>query len=168
MYRIRLYGDPILRKKASEVEVFDENLNEILDEMVETMYLGDGVGLAAPQVGLYLRMFVMDVGEGPKKVVNPRIVEVSDEKEIAEEGCLSLPEIFEDVERHVWIEVEYQNERGEKVRERLEGYEARVFQHEYDHLDGVLFIDRISPARRALLKPKLLALMRKSRQKVKR
>ncbi len=168
MYKIRLYGDPILRKKARKVDVFDDNLNEILEEMIETMYLGDGVGLAAPQVGLTLRMFVMDVGDGPKKVVNPSIIEMSEEKETAEEGCLSLPDIFEDVERSVWIEVEYQNERGEPVKERLEGYEARVFQHEYDHLNGILFIDRISPARRVLLKPKLLSLVRRSKQKVKR
>ena len=167
MYRIRIYGDPILRKKASEVEVIDDNLNAILDEMIETMYLGDGVGLAAPQVGLSLRMFVMDVGDGPKKIINPVIISKSEEKEVAEEGCLSLPEIFEDVERSVWIEVEYTSEKGEKIRERLEGYEARVFQHEYDHLDGILFIDRISPARRALLKPKLLALVKRSREKVK-
>ncbi len=163
MYKIRIYGDPILRQKAKKVEVIDDNLNEILDEMIETMYLGDGVGLAAPQVGLSLRMFVMDVGNGPRKIINPEILKYSEEKEIAEEGCLSLPDIFEDVERSVWIEVRFQDESGNWHEERLEGYEARVFQHEYDHLDGILFIDRLSPAKRALLKPKLMELIRKSK-----
>ena len=163
MMRIRLYGDPILRQKAKKVEVFDENLDSILEEMIETMYVEDGVGLAAPQVGLSLRMFVMDYGEGPIKVVNPQIVEKSEETEVDEEGCLSLPDIFEDVERARWLRVRFQNEKGEWVEAEYEGYPARVFQHEYDHLDGILFIDRISPARRALLKPKLLELMRKSR-----
>ncbi len=168
MYRIRIYGDPILRQKSKPVETFDENLNEILEEMVETMYLGDGVGLAAPQVGFLLRMFVMDYGEGPIKVVNPVILEMSEEKEVDEEGCLSLPDIFEDVERAKWIKVKYQTQSGEAVEREFEGYPARIFQHEYDHLDGILFIDRISPAKRALLKPKLLELIRRSKQEAKR
>ncbi len=163
--RIRLYGDPILRQKAKKVEVIDENLDEILEEMIETMYMGDGVGLAAPQVGLSLRMFVMDYGEGPIKVINPEILEKSEEKAIEEEGCLSLPEIFEDVERSVWIKTRFQSEEGEWVEREFKDYQARVFQHEYDHLDGILFIDRISPAKRALLKPKLLELIRKSKRK---
>lgn len=165
MMRIRLYGDPILRQKAKKVEVIDENLDEILEEMIETMYMGDGVGLAAPQVGLSLRMFVMDYGEGPIKVINPEILEKSEEKAIEEEGCLSLPEIFEDVERSVWIKTRFQNEEGEWVEREFKDYQARVFQHEYDHLDGILFIDRISPAKKALLKPKLLELIRKSKRK---
>ncbi len=168
MYRIRIYGDPILRKKAKKVEVFDENLNDILEEMIETMYLGDGVGLAAPQVGLSLRIFVMDWGEGPLKVVNPEILEFSEEKVVDEEGCLSLPDIFEDVERSKWVKVRFQDEKG-NIHERIfEDYPARIFQHEYDHLEGILFIDRISAARRARLKSKLLELMRKSRQTSKR
>ncbi len=168
MYRIRIYGDPILRKKAKKLEVFDENLNDILEEMIETMYLGDGVGLAAPQVGLSLRIFVMDWGEGPLKVVNPEILEFSEEKVVDEEGCLSLPEIFEDVERSKWVKVRFQDEKG-NIHERIfEDYPARIFQHEYDHLEGILFIDRISAARRARLKSKLLELMRKSRQTSKR
>ena len=167
MMRIRLYGDPILRKKAKKVEIIDENLDGILEDMIETMYMGDGVGLAAPQVGISLRMFVMDYGEGPIKVINPEILEKSEEKVIEEEGCLSLPEIFEDVERHVWIKVKFQNEEGKWTEMELKDYPARVFQHEYDHLDGILFIDRISPAKRALLKPKLLELMKKSKKKSK-
>ena len=168
MYRIRIYGDPILRKKAKKLEVFDENLNDILEEMIETMYLGDGVGLAAPQVGLSLRIFVMDWGEGPLKVVNPEILEFSEEKVVDEEGCLSLPDIFEDVERSKWVKVRFQDEKG-NIHERIfEDYPARIFQHEYDHLEGILFIDRISAARRARLKSKLLELMRKSRQTSKR
>ena len=165
MMRIRLYGDPVLRQKAKKVEIIDEHLNEILEDMIETMYMGDGVGLAAPQVGISLRMFVMDYGEGPMKVINPEILEKSEEKAVEEEGCLSLPEIFEDVERHVWIRVKFQNEKGEWIEMELKDYPARVFQHEYDHLDGILFIDRISPAKRALLKPKLLELIKKSKRK---
>ncbi len=167
MMRIRLYGDPVLRQKAKRVEIIDENLNEILEDMIETMYMGDGVGLAAPQVGISLRMFVMDYGDGPIKVINPEILERSEEKAIEEEGCLSLPEIFEDVERPVWIRVKFQNEKGEWTEREFEGYPARVFQHEYDHLDGILFIDRISPAKRALLKPKLLELIKRSKHRSK-
>ena len=168
LYKIRLYGDPILRQKAKKVEVIDDNLDEILEKMIETMYLGDGVGLAAPQVGLSLRMFVMDYGEGPIKVVNPEILHMTQETEVDEEGCLSLPDIFENVERARFVKVKYQNEKGEWVEKEFEGYPARIFQHEYDHLDGILFIDRISPAKRALLKPKLLELMKKSKQMAKR
>jgi len=168
MYRIRIYGDPILRKKSKKVEVFDDNLNNILEEMIETMYLGDGVGLAAPQVGLSLRIFVMDWGEGPLKVVNPEILEFSEEKVVDEEGCLSLPDIFEDVERSKWVKVKFQDERGNVHERAFEDYPARIFQHEYDHLDGILFIDRISATRRARLKSKLLELMKKSRQASKR
>ncbi|MCD6449902.1 MAG: peptide deformylase [Thermotogaceae bacterium] len=168
MYRIRIYGDPILRKKAKKVEVFDDNLNDILEEMIETMYLGDGVGLAAPQVGLSLRTFVMDWGEGPLKVINPEILGFSEEKVIDEEGCLSLPDIFEDVERSRWIKVRFQDEKGNVHERTFEDYPARIFQHEYDHLDGILFIDRISAVKRVALKPKLLELMKRSRQASKR
>ncbi len=164
MMRIRLYGDPVLRQKAKKVEVIDEHLDEILEDMIETMYLGDGVGLAAPQVGLSLRMFVMDYGEGPVKVINPLILEKSEETAVEEEGCLSLPEIFEDVERSVWIKAKFQNEKGEWIERGFRDYPARVFQHEYDHLDGILFIDRISPAKRALLKPKLLGLIKMAKK----
>ncbi len=136
--------------------------------MIETMYLEDGVGLAAPQVGLSLRMFVMDYGDGPIKVINPEIIEKSEEKVIDEEGCLSLPDVFAEVERAKWIKVRFQNERGEWQEMELEGYSARVFQHEYDHLDGILFIDRLPPAKRALLKPKLLEIIRKSKQEAKK
>jgi len=168
MYRIRIYGDPILRKKAERVEVFDENLDDILEEMIETMYLGDGVGLAAPQVGLSLRIFVMDWGEGPLKVINPEILEFSKDKVVDEEGCLSLPDIFEDVERSKQVKVRFQDEKGRTHEKIFEDYPARIFQHEYDHLNGILFIDRISATRRARLKSKLLELVKKSRQTSKR
>ncbi len=165
MYRIRIYGDPILRKKAKKVEIFDKNLKDILENMVETMYLGDGVGLAGPQVGLSLRIFVMDWGEGPVKVINPEIIEMSDEKVVDEEGCLSLPDIFENVERAKWIKVRYQDENANFVERTFEDYPARIFQHEYDHLEGILFIDRISPAKRALLKQKLIELAKRQGRK---
>lgn len=164
MYRIRLFGDPVLRKKSSPVTSFGEDLKRVAEKMIETMYHYDGVGLAAPQVGISKRIFVMDVGNGPIVVVNPEILEMSEEKEVMEEGCLSFPEVFENVERSKWIKVRYQTISGETVEEYLEGYAARVFQHEYDHLEGILLIDRMSPARRMLLRKKLMDIAKVSRR----
>lgn len=131
--------------------------------MIETMYHYDGVGLAAPQVGISQRFFVMDVGNGPVAVINPEILEASPETEIAEEGCLSFPEIFVEIERSKRVKVRYQNVRGEFVEEELEGYPARVFQHEFDHLNGVLIIDRIKPAKRLLLRKRLMDIAKSAR-----
>ena len=160
MYRIRVFGDPVLRKRAKPVTKFDDNLEKTIERMIETMYHYDGVGLAAPQVGISQRFFVMDVGNGPVAVINPEILEIDPETEVAEEGCLSFPEIFVEIERSKRIKVKYQNTRGEYVEEELEGYAARVFQHEFDHLNGVLIIDRISPAKRLLLRKKLMDIAR--------
>ncbi|ACB09512.1 peptide deformylase [Thermotoga petrophila RKU-10] len=160
MYRIRVFGDPVLRKRAKPVTKFDDNLKKTIERMIETMYHYDGVGLAAPQVGISQRFFVMDVGNGPVAVINPEILEIDPETEVAEEGCLSFPEIFVEIERSKRIKVKYQNTRGEYVEEELEGYAARVFQHEFDHLNGVLIIDRISPAKRLLLRKKLMDIAR--------
>ncbi|ABQ47144.1 MULTISPECIES: peptide deformylase [Thermotoga] len=160
MYRIRVFGDPVLRKRAKPVTKFDDNLEKTIERMIETMYHYDGVGLAAPQVGISQRFFVMDVGNGPVAVINPEILEIDPETEVAEEGCLSFPEIFVEIERSKRIKVRYQNTKGEYVEEVLEGYAARVFQHEFDHLNGVLIIDRISPAKRLLLRKKLMDIAR--------
>ena len=160
MYRIRVFGDPVLRKRAKPVTKFDDNLEKTIERMIETMYHYDGVGLAAPQVGISQRFFVMDVGNGPVAVINPEILEIDPETEVAEEGCLSFPEIFVEIERSKRIKVRYQNTKGEYVEEELEGYAARVFQHEFDHLNGVLIIDRISPAKRLLLRKKLMDIAR--------
>ncbi|WP_126993163.1 peptide deformylase [Thermosipho globiformans] len=157
--KIRLYGDPILRKKAKIVEDF-EYIQQIKEDLLKTMYLEDGVGLAAPQVGISLRFFAMDDGSGPLIIVNPEIIEHSQEKEIGEEGCLSLPGIFEDVERYKWVKLRYQDEYG-KVQEKLfEGYSARIVQHERDHLDGILFIDHLPTSVKRRLSTELSKIMR--------
>jgi len=159
-----LLGDPILRKKSKKIEVFDDGLKEIASNMLQTMYANDGVGLAAPQVGFSIRLFVMDAGDGPRIVVNPEILEMSEEKLEGEEGCLSIPDVFEYVERSKSVKVRYLDILGNMHEETLEGYPARVFQHEYDHLEGILFIDRLNPVKRALLRGKLLEIIKKSRE----
>ncbi len=156
--KVRILGDPVLRKKAKEVTDFNE-VKKILEEFKTTMYTEDGVGLAAPQVGISLRFFAMDDGKGFKIIVNPQILEHSSEKEIGEEGCLSLPGVFADVERYKWIRVKYQTENGDWKEEILEDYSARIFQHEYDHLDGVLFIDHLSANERKKIALELKRVM---------
>ncbi len=161
MFKVRLYGDPVLRKVAKEIEPTSLT-PEFMSEMSETMYVEDGVGLAAPQIGISERFFIYDIGEKLNVVINPEILERSDEKELGEEGCLSLPEIFDKVPRSVFIEVEYFDQHGEKYTKKLEGYEARVFQHEFDHLNGKLFIDYLTMVKRRLIKTKLEEIKRKS------
>ena len=163
-YHVRYYGDPILRSKSKRVESFDEDFRRFATRLVELMYEYDGVGLAAVQIGVPKRVFAIDYGSGGgwKVIVNPEITWRSKESVINEEGCLSLPEIYEDVERPQSIAVRYQNLEGETVEERLEGYPAIVFQHEADHLNGVLFIDHISVAKRRLLHRTLLDIQRKA------
>ena len=156
---IRLYGDPILRKKAERVEDF-EYIQQIKEELLKTMYLEDGVGLAAPQVGISLRFFAMDDGTGPMIIVNPEIIEHSSEKEKGEEGCLSLPGIFEDVERYIWVKLKYQDEYGKVHTKLFEGYSARIVQHERDHLDGILFIDHLPNSVKRRIAPELSKIMR--------
>ncbi|MGB9615350.1 MAG: peptide deformylase, partial [Fervidobacterium sp.] len=151
------------RKKAQRVVDFSQ-IRAILEEFKLTMYQEDGVGLAAPQVGLSLRFFGMDDGSEFKMVVNPEILERSEEKELGEEGCLSIPGVFADVERHRWIKVRYQDEHGVYHEELLEGYSARIFQHEYDHLDGVLFIDHLDSKTRTALAQQLKKIMEENRR----
>lgn len=167
---IYLYGQQVLRKVAQEISPEYPNLVALVSNMFETMLKAEGVGLAAPQVGLSIRLFVIDltaVSEnkpeyvGYKKTfINPRIVEFSDEMCIMEEGCLSLPEIHENVSRSVRIKIRYQDEQFVQHEEVFDGYVARVIQHEYDHLEGKVFVDRISPIRKQLIKSKLGALLK--------
>ena len=165
---IRLLGDDVLRTPAAEVETFDDELRALVRDMFATMYHAEGIGLAAPQVGVSRRVFVVDVpvkeGEprGPLAFVNPRIVEVSDDLDRAPEGCLSIPGLEEVVERPARVVVEALDPEGEPIR--IEGDElfGRALQHEIDHLDGVLFLDRVSPLKRKMLMKK----WRKSRQDV--
>lgn len=135
------YPDPILREKAVEVKKFNERLGKLLDDMAETMYDAHGVGLAAPQVGISKRVMVVDVGEELIEMVNPEIIEKSGEQIEPPEGCLSIPGLLGYVKRANKIRVKGQDRNGNPIEIEAEGFLARAFQHEIDHLDGVLFID---------------------------
>lgn len=161
MRKIRLLGDPVLRKRAKEVEFIDDNVKALVKELFDVMYATDGIGLAAPQLGVSLRIFVMDDGT-PKTFINPVIVSKSEQTNVAEEGCLSIPEVFEDVERSNEIVIKYLDLNGNEIEERLTDYSARVAQHEFDHLNGVLFIDLIPAARRFAIRQKLANIIRQS------
>lgn len=164
-YPITVYGNPGLRKRAKEISENHKNLKEIIENMWETMYYSDGVGLAAPQVGKSIRMFLIDASSGAeeepeladfKKVfINPEILETSGEEWVMNEGCLSLPEIREDVTRKDVVKLKYYDENFNEHVEEFKGFAGRVIQHEYDHLEGILFIDYLSPLRKRLLKGKL-------------
>lgn len=150
---IRTYGDPVLREKCVPVEEIDDELRELAENMQETMYEAEGIGLAAPQVGVPVRLFVYDVGDpdiAPGALVNPDIVESSGTSK-DEEGCLSIPGLSEIVERKASILVRGLGLDGEPVEIRAEGLLSRCIQHEADHLDGVLFFDRVSPLKRKML-----------------
>lgn len=163
------YGDPVLRKKAVEIDEDYPDLNLVIEDMFETMYHSQGVGLAAPQIGLSIRLFIVDAApfvdedeedtdglRNFKRVfINPIIIEETGTAWKFEEGCLSIPGIREDVSRQPDIIVEYYNEKFELEEEKLSGLAARVVQHEYDHIEGVLFIDKINPLKKQLIKGKL-------------
>lgn len=142
--------DPVLRRKAHKITTFDKDLQVLIDDMIETMREAPGVGLAAPQVGISERLAVIEYGDDedenvPKKLyvlVNPEIVEVSEEKVEGIEACLSVPLLVGEVERHEKLTVKALNRHGKLVKIKVEGWMARIFQHEIDHLDGVLFTDR--------------------------
>lgn len=135
------HGDPVLRKTSRTVLNFDERLATLLDDMKDTMYDADGVGLAAPQVGILRRVCVIDIGEGLIELVNPVIIEAEGEQQETE-GCLSLPGNYKTTSRPAKVKVRAQNRNGETVIYVGEGLLARAFCHELDHLDGVLFIDK--------------------------
>jgi peptide deformylase len=152
---VRLYGDPGLRRRAEPVQEIDAQIEALVDDMVETMYDAVGIGLAAPQVGIGLRMLVLDEGSGMARAyVNPVIVERGGEQ-IGEEGCLSLPGIFADVVRAQWVVLEAQDRHGVRDRSRATGLLARVLQHEIDHLDGILFIDHLDKISRDRIKRRI-------------
>ncbi len=135
-------GDDVLRKVCRTQLTFDEKLATILDDMAETMYKSEGVGLAAPQVGILRRFCVIDVGDGLIELINPVIIEKSG-KQTGSEGCLSIPDRFEEVERPLKVTVKAQDRNGNNITVSAEGFKARAFCHEIDHLDGILYIDRI-------------------------
>jgi peptide deformylase len=145
---IRKYGDDVLRKKCREVENIDNRILTLIEDMKETMYEAEGVGLAAPQVGILKRLFVIDIGDGPLVFINPEIVEVSG-SQIDEEGCLSLPGETKEVVRPNYVKARALNEKGEEFEIEGEELLARAILHEYDHLNGTLFIDRAkTPSKR--------------------
>ncbi len=139
--KVRLDGDPILRKRSREVSEIDDRILELLDDMVETMRHENGIGLAAPQVGILKRVITIDVGEEPIKAINPVIEEEEGSVE-GLEGCLSVPDLAGTVDRPETITVTFMNQKGETVQMKPMGYLARVFCHEIDHLDGVLYTDK--------------------------
>jgi peptide deformylase len=140
---IKKYPAPVLMKKAEKVEEVSIEVQELIENMIETLALSRGIGLAAPQVGESKRIIIIKSGEEFKAYINPRIIKKSKEIESMEEGCLSFPELFIDVKRSKKIEVMALNKNGEEFKISADGLMARVFQHEVDHLDGVLFINKI-------------------------
>ena len=167
---IYVYGQPVLRKVAEDIDADYPNLKELIADMFETMDKADGVGLAAPQVGLPIRVVVVNLDvlsedfpeyKGFRKAyINAHILEVGGEEVSMDEGCLSLPGIHEAVKRGNKIRVQYLDENLVPHDEVVEGYLARVMQHEFDHLEGKMFIDHLSPLRRQVLKGKLNAMMK--------
>ncbi|MCB0395799.1 MAG: peptide deformylase [Flavobacteriales bacterium] len=164
------YGDPVLKKRAEDIEADSENLQVLIRDMWDTMYDAAGVGLAAPQVGRSVRLFMVDaspfeeddasLADFKKIFINPQIIEESGNPWKFNEGCLSIPTIREDVERQPVVRIAYLDEEFNQQEETFEGIAARIIQHEYDHLEGVLFTDRISPLKRKLLKRKLTEISR--------
>lgn len=165
IYPIYVYGQPVLRKETENVPQNYPELNKLVSDMFDTMYAANGVGLAAPQIGKSLRMFVIDAspyGEDDptlenfkKAFINPEIYAWSEEIVSIEEGCLSFPKLYENVNRPEVIRIRYQDENFEKHDEEYSGMAARIVQHEYDHIEGKAFIDHLSPLRKTLLQSKL-------------
>ncbi len=162
--QLRFYGDPVLRRKASPIDTFDAALARRAETMFEIMYEHDGIGLAGNQVGLLSRLIVLDVSTDDDKRVrmalcNPRILARKGE-DVAEEGCLSIPDVRADVTRPDVLTVEAEGLDGKTIKFEADGLLARAIQHEIDHLDGVLFIDRLSATRRKLLEGRLKEIVR--------
>jgi len=166
------YGDPVLRKETEEISKDYPNLDVVLENMFETMYEAHGIGLAAPQVNLPIRLFIVDaspfgddedlseeeqnfVSTFKKVFINARILEESGDEWAFNEGCLSIPDVREDVFRQPTIVIEYEDENFKKHKETFSGMVARIIQHEYDHIEGILFTDRLSPLKKRLIKGKL-------------
>lgn len=168
------YGDPVLKKVAVDVDQNDSRLTQLIADMYETMYAAKGVGLAAPQVGASVRLFIVDArpfaedeehkGEGlehfKKVFINAKILDEKGEPWLFNEGCLSIPEVREDVERQAKLKIEYYDEKFARHEEEYSGIPARIIQHEYDHIEGKLFTDRLSPLKKRMLKNRLEAISR--------
>ncbi len=163
IYPIVVYGDPVLKKRAKEIDEGSTDVKTIAEDMFETMYEASGIGLAAPQIGKSIRMFILDanpledeeIGDFKQIFINPVIKDQWGEKWTFEEGCLSIPNIREDVDRFDYLHITYFDENWEKHEEEYHGMIARIIQHEYDHINGVLFTDHITPLKRRVLKGRL-------------
>lgn len=170
IYPIMLYGSPVLRKVSKEIDKDFSGLKSLIEDMFDTMYKAEGMGLAAPQIGKSLRLFILDASllkesdpslEGFKKAfVNPYIVEEDGEEWSFNEGCLSIPLIREDVLRKQRIRIQYFDENWNFHDEYYDSVKARIIQHEYDHLNGILFTDKVTPLKKKLLKSKLIEISR--------
>ena len=172
IYPIYVYGTSVLRKKAEEIDQNYEGLDQLIEDMYETMKHSDGIGLAAPQIGKSIRLFIIDGSETSteegeedlrnfkKAFINPLILEESGDFWSFNEGCLSIPAIREDVERQERIRIQYYDPEFNFRDEVYEGVKARIIQHEYDHLEGILFTDKINPLRKRLINGKLNAIAR--------
>jgi len=168
IYPIVMYGDPVLRQKAKEIEP-GSDLNQLIGDMYETMHNASGIGLAAPQIGKSIRLFVVDgtiIDDEPgmadfKKVfLNPLILEETGMPWDYEEGCLSIPNIREKISRKEILRIRYYDEKWNLLEDRFEGMKARIIQHEYDHIEGKMFVDYLTPLRKRLLKGKLADISR--------
>ena len=168
---IYAYGQPVLKKVASEIAPDYPNLQELIENMWETMYNADGVGLAAPQIGLSIRLFIVDTAKpledsedkdapkGIKKVfINAEMLEETGDEWAYEEGCLSIPDIRGDVDRQERIRIRYLDENFEEQEESFDGLNARVSQHEYDHIEGILFTELLKPVKKKLVQRKLIKI----------
>lgn len=168
---IYTYGQPVLRKIAEPIDKDYPNLDELIQNMYETMVYAEGVGLAAPQIGLPIRLLVIDLtpfkedapelGSFKITMINPEILEESGEETAMDEGCLSVPGVSETVVRPEYIKVKYLDENFNEHVEEFDGFRARVIQHEHDHLEGKLFTDHVKPLRRQLLKSRLNNIIKK-------
>ncbi len=167
---IYTYGNAVLRKKTEQIKSDYPDLNTLISNMFDTMYHADGIGLAAPQIGLAIRLLVIDLsplqednpelGKFKVAIINPEMLEKSEEEEAGEEGCLSIPGVHETVMRAEKIKIKYLDADFKEHIEEFEGFIARVIQHEYDHLEGHLFTDRVTPIRRQLLKSRLTNIVK--------
>lgn len=163
--------DPFLKKKVKEVEKITEDVLKILDDMAETMYYSNGIGLAASQVGLDMRLVTIDISTEERKselikMINPEIIAQEGEF-VMEEGCLSVPEIRDEVKRAKYVKFRYLDEKGKEVIKEDEGLLARVVQHEIDHLDGIVFLDRLSPLKKAIYYRRLKKEAKRRRDELK-
>jgi len=172
IYPIIAYGDPVLRKKTEELTPDYPKLDELIESMFETMYAAHGIGLAAPQIGKAIRLFIVDaspfeddedlseeeqefVSTFKRVFINPQIIEETGDEWVFNEGCLSIPDVREDVFRQDTVTIEYLDENFKKHKETVDGMAARIIQHEYDHVEGILFTDKLSPLKKRLIKSKL-------------